>query len=60
MKAQWFRARAELCRRLLQDARRPEVREALAALVREYEDAVAATEFQSRACNRLAGPGFRG
>jgi hypothetical protein len=56
MKAQWFRARAELCRRLLQQAMRPAVREALALLLRESEDAIAAAEFQRRACERFAVP----
>jgi hypothetical protein len=56
MEAQWFRARAELCRRLLEQATRPAVRDALATLLHESEAAVAAAEFQRRACDRFAAP----
>lgn len=37
-----LRARAELCRRFLERASRQDVREALAALIRAYEEAAAA------------------
>ena len=50
MEAQVFRARAELCLRLLAQAKRQDVREALTALAREYEEAAAVAEFQGRAC----------
>jgi hypothetical protein len=56
MKAQAFRAGAELCHRLLETAKRRDVREALAALQREYENAAAAEAFQSRNCGGFASP----
>jgi hypothetical protein len=51
METQPLRARAELCRRLLQISKRPDVRQALAALLREHEEAAAAMQFQRRACD---------
>jgi hypothetical protein len=54
MKAESLRAGAELCRHLLETAERKDVRQALTALVREYEEAAAAVDFQRRACSPLS------
>jgi hypothetical protein len=53
MTAQVFRARAELCRQLLLIAKRPDVREALVAIAREFEETANEAEFQRRACGDL-------